>query len=60
MAEGGGDQPWIQFKLTWERRGEAPRSIAKGAAVANGNWAYFNSEFSNDVLAVCCVAPRPL
>ena len=51
MAEGGGDQPWIQFKLTWERRGEAPRSIAKGAAVANGNWAYFNSEFSNDVLA---------
>ena len=53
IAKGAAEvgESWKQFKLTWERRGEAPRSIAKGAAVANGNLAYFSSEFSNDVVA---------
>ena len=50
MAEvGGGLQPWEQLKLTWEARRNAPREMMRGAAVADGNLAYFRTGNSDDV-----------
>ena len=51
MAEVGGDQPWEQLKLTWETRGEAPRGMTRGAAVAHGSLAYFSARNSHEVFA---------
>ena len=50
MAEVGGGQPWEQLKLTWETRREAPRAMWRGAAVAHGSLAYFNSYVSHDMI----------
>ena len=52
MAEVGGGQPWEQFKLTWKTCKEVPSSgMWRGAAVAHGNLAYFNSYVSHEVFA---------
>ena len=50
MAEVGGSQLWEQLKLTWESRGEAPRGMERGAAVAHGSLAYFNASNSHEVI----------
>jgi len=49
MAEVGGGQPWEQFKLTWETRGNVPCEMRRVTAVAHGNLAYFSSYGSHDV-----------
>ena len=49
MAEVGGGQPWEQLKLTWETRRNAPCEMTRGAAVADGNLAYFRTGNSDDV-----------
>ena len=49
MAEVGGGQPWEQLKFTWETCRNTPHGMTRGAAVADGNLAYFRTGNSDDV-----------
>ena len=51
MVEVGGGEPWEQLQLTWERHGDTPYEMQRGAAVAHGTMCYFTSGdmFADDV-----------